>query len=312
MGTELRNKTKDLSLGERFRREPWAFDFWQAVRILHGEASLQAGNEAEVAASSPDLEPFRFASHVSQNFPASDVQAITDDGKPCLSVNFLGLAGAHGPMPPPITELILERHRIGDTVLKDFLDLFNHRLVSLFYRATEPMRPGVGPAVDPAETEFAEYLFAVAGLLTEGLKKPEHARLLPHAVPLANVRKTALGLEKIVSERFGVKAVVEEFHGRWLTVDKRDRTKLGTANHRLGETAMLGKRFWDQTAGIVLRLEKVTPAQYREFLPHPVGTRRQELLEFVRFYAGDDLHCEIRLERPKSVNRLGETLLGWI
>ncbi|MCL2004726.1 MAG: type VI secretion system baseplate subunit TssG [Planctomycetaceae bacterium] len=312
METEFRNTAKNLSLAEQFRREPWAFDFWQAVRILHAESSPQAEiATASIAAASPDREQFRFASHISQNFPASDIQAITDDEKPCLSINFLGLAGAHGPMPPPMTELILERSRIGDTALKDFLDLFNHRLISLFYRAMEPMRPGAGLATDPAETEFAEYLFAVAGLLTEKLKQPQRARLLPYAVLFANVRKTALGLEKIVSERFGVQAVVEEFHGQWLVVEKHDRTQLGRANHRLGETAMLGGRFWNQTAGIVLRLENLTLSQYREFLPSSEGVRRQELLDLVRFYIGNGPRCEVRLQRPGSTNRQGEIRLGW-
>ena len=279
-----------MTLRKRFYNEPWTFDFWQSLKLLQGKN-------------------FRFVSHVSQSFPASDVQSVTKGKKPRLVVNFLGLAGAHGPMPPPITDLIMERCRVGDTALRDFLDLFNHRLISLYCQAMEPMRPGVGPARDPAKTEFAEYLYAVTGLLTTGLKKPEHARLLPHAVLFASVRKTASGLEKIVSERFGVEAEVEEFRGRWLTIEETDRTKLGTANHRLGDTAMLGGRFWHQAAGITLRLKSLSQEQYRNFLPN--GEKRNELEKVVRLYLGDDFECEIKLYGERDPPRLNVTRLGW-
>ena len=40
-------------------------------------------------------------------------------------------------MPRHYTELLLQRIREKDFSLRDFLDLFNHRLTSLFYRAWE-------------------------------------------------------------------------------------------------------------------------------------------------------------------------------
>ncbi|MDR2754313.1 MAG: type VI secretion system baseplate subunit TssG, partial [Planctomycetaceae bacterium] len=238
---ETTNKEQALTLMERFRTEPQRFDFWQSVKLLQNGLSPNE-TQSEIAAVSPDKEQFRFASHVSQQFPASDVQnfienSIVEGGhginkqndKPVLSVNFLGLAGLHSPLPLPITELVLNRVKHGDTGLLDFLDIFNHRLISLFYRAMEPMQPGCGSQTHPAETEFADYLYAISGLLTNGLRKPEHARFLPHAILFANRRKTAAGLEKIISERFNVTAKVEEFQGRWLWIEERDRTKLGNA-----------------------------------------------------------------------------------
>ncbi len=265
MITQARN---NRNLTDRFREEPWRFDFWQSVKLLRNEN-------------------YRFAANVSQGFPASDVQEWRPDEKK-LSVNFLGLAGPHGPLPPPITELVLDRVKRGDTALRDFLDIFNHRLVSLYYDAVAPMRPGCGVEKNPAETEFADYLYAVSGLLTEGLHEKEHVRWLPFAALLANVRKTASRLEKIVTTMFGISCTVEEFQGRWLTIDKSDRTLLGKTNHRLGETAMLGGRFWNQSAGIVLRLE-----------------RRMEnvttLKKAVRFYLGDGVEYEIRQPRASSV-----------
>ncbi|MDR1383558.1 MAG: type VI secretion system baseplate subunit TssG [Planctomycetaceae bacterium] len=320
-----------LTLIEHFRKEPYRFDFWQSVKLLQNQTlpdnvspdkTLSVETLPEIAAVSPDKERFRFASHISQHFPASDVQNFIENnfvegdiegdkngineneydnkiGKPVLSVNFLGLAGLHGPLPVPVTELILDRVKQGDTGLRDFLDIFNHRLISLFYRAMEPMRPGCGSQTHPAETEFADYLYAIAGLLTNGLRKPEHARFLPHAILFANRRKTASGLEKIISERFGVTAKVEEFQGRWLWVEERDRTKLGRANHQLSQNAMLGGRFWNQSAGFVLRVKTLH-----------TNKKRNEILNIFRFYVGDGLHCELQWETGKVQTKFGETRLN--
>ncbi|MDR0611036.1 MAG: type VI secretion system baseplate subunit TssG [Planctomycetaceae bacterium] len=307
-----------LTLMERFRKEPYRFDFWQSVKLLQNRTLpnkiLPNETPSEIASVSPDKECFRFASHISQQFPASDVQNFIENGfvegdheddkrndnkirKPILSVNFLGLAGLHGPLPVPITELILDRVKQGDTGFRDFLDIFNHRLISLFYRAMEPMQPGCGSQTHPAETEFADYLYAIAGLLTNGLHKPEHARFLPHAILFANRRKTALGLEKIISERFGVTAKVEEFQGRWLGVEERDRTKLGRANHQLSQNAMLGGRFWNQSVGFVLRIKG-----------SHTNKKRNEILNIVRFYAGDGLHCELQWETCNVQNKFGSRI----
>jgi type VI secretion system protein ImpH len=164
----------------------------------------------------------------------------------------------------------------------------------------EPMQPGCGSQNHPAETEFADYLYAIAGLLTNGLRKPEHARFLPHAILFANRRKTVAGLEKIISERFNVTAKVEEFQGRWLWIEERDRTKLGNANNLLGKNAMLGGRFWNQSAGFILRINGSR-----------ANKKRNEILSIVRFYVGDGLHVELQWETSQVQTKLGETWNGY-
>jgi type VI secretion system protein ImpH len=129
--------------------EGHSFDFFQAVRLLemihangptsHGERLVSPGQGAD-----PAKEIVYFRSAVKLDFPASDVEHVkrrTDmpqreqpKAPAEMTVNFLGLAGGLGALDIPSTELVLERASHNDKALRDFLDIFNHRLVSLLYR----------------------------------------------------------------------------------------------------------------------------------------------------------------------------------
>src|SRR5262245_52968389 len=90
------------------------------------------------------------------NFPPSSIyslgreQPAVERGPlppPVMTVAFFGLTGPNGALPVHYTQAIikqLEKGR-GDerTALRDWLDLFNHRLVSIFYRSWEKYRFGV-------------------------------------------------------------------------------------------------------------------------------------------------------------------------
>src|SRR3954453_23918505 len=107
--------------------EPYRFDFYQAVKILQ---ILQGGGEPPAATPNPDLELVRFRSRASLSFPASDLQEAQTGSPTELTVNFLGLAGALGPLPYPDTELLLEQQWRKDYAFREFLDVFHHRLIS--------------------------------------------------------------------------------------------------------------------------------------------------------------------------------------
>src|ERR1700728_3316256 len=94
------------SLREWLLNEPYRFELYQAVRLLEvfaPRALVSGGTEgAEQGA-------VRFRSRVSLSFPASEVHDLEWTATvPRLTVNFLGLGGALGPLPAPYTEMILE------------------------------------------------------------------------------------------------------------------------------------------------------------------------------------------------------------
>ena len=118
--------------------EGYRFNFFQAVRLLE----LWEADRAPVGHdAAPQREAVRFGTHASVEFPASQIDDIlpaSDETHPArMTVNFFGLAGPMGALPLHYTEIVLERLARKDRVLLEFLDLFNHRLLSLFYRAWE-------------------------------------------------------------------------------------------------------------------------------------------------------------------------------
>src|SRR5262249_36158429 len=135
--------------------EGYRFDFYQAVKLLE---LLQPDSTAVGEGAEPEKEAVRFTSKISMAFPATDVATIhppKHPGTPAeMTVNFLGLAGCLGPLPPPYTELILDSVRRHDTALRDFLDIFNHRLVSLLYRVRKKHHLGLDSTA-PEHNVFA-------------------------------------------------------------------------------------------------------------------------------------------------------------
>src|SRR5438067_4156318 len=133
------------SVADRLFTEPFAFDFFQAVRLLEKIAP----DRRAVGRSGPPLaEVARFRAHLSLSFPPSalyDLARPTQDlAVPQMTVAFMGLHGPSGMLPRHYTELLLrlDKEVKGPerSALRDWFDLFNHRFISLFFRAWEKYR----------------------------------------------------------------------------------------------------------------------------------------------------------------------------
>ena len=148
MATESGTIRSDLAaseIAEKLRREPFSFDFFQAVRLLE---RFFPERTSVGKFTHPENEVARFGVHPSLAFPASQIQSMDwpgedpngedgphEDGpeKPVhMTVNFMGLTGPQGVLPNPYTTLLIERLRFNDSAPRDFLDIFNHRIISLF------------------------------------------------------------------------------------------------------------------------------------------------------------------------------------
>jgi type VI secretion system protein ImpH len=309
----------DRSVDETLFRDGHRFDFYQAVRLLEilRPKRTPVGETADGSG-----EIVRFKSKVGLDFPATDVDEVRstrESDQPEMVVNFMGIAGVHGPMPNPITELIVDRVFRKDTAFRDFLDIFNHRLLSLMYRVRKTHRLGVDTR-RPEDRPFARYLFSLIGLGTKNLKDRMGVKdraLLYYSGILAMKPRSGTGLETLLADYFKVRVRLKPLTGQWHRLEADQITVLGRngRNQRLGQTAVIGTRVWDQQGRFTLVVGPLKIREFTEFLP--TGERFRPLSELTRFYAGRELDFDVRLQlRAEEVpaSRLGTPegpRLGW-
>lgn len=292
------------------------FDFYQATALLH---RMQPGAVPVGFGSDPSREPVRFTSSISLKFPASDIEHLGPGKPPQMRVAMMGLAGAQGPLPRAVTEVVLARVQRKDTAFRAFLDVFNHRLVSLHYRVRGENRIGLSP-VQPHRSRAAKYLYALAGLgtpHTQGRAGLPDRSLLGHIALIAGTQRSQTGLERILSTHFSVKAEVKPFRGRWLVIAGEDRTAIGRGgrNRGLGRETVLGGRVWDVQSCFTIALGPLGYEDFNAFLP--IADRFRPLVAIARFYFGEEYDFDIELRlKPEAVTqaKLGArdgARLGW-
>lgn len=317
----------ERSLEQHLYDEPFVFDFFQAVRLL---ARLAPGRVHVGGGGPPAREIVRFRALPSLSFPASALFDLAPGNAerpvPALTVTFLGLTGPSGVLPRHYTELImrLERERRGEErrAFRDWLDLFNHRLLSLFHRAWEKYRFWTayerGEHERPEPDPFTRSLYSLAGLGTPGLRNRlrvaavepgqrervlaavDDRSLLYYAGLLSSRHHTASGLASLLEDYFGLSVGVVQFVGQWLELEPDSQSRLGMlqGNSELGVNAVAGERVWDVQGKIRLRLGPLGYARFNDFLPDPTPLPEHKgfflLVHLVRLYAGPELDFDVQ------------------
>jgi type VI secretion system protein ImpH len=210
-------------------------------------------------------------------------------------VNFLGLYGPDSPLPTFYTEDLITTD-LDEDDRRNFLDLFQHRLISLFYRCWEKYRYYV--QYRPGATDqFSQWMFALIGLGGADLRKESHVywpRLLPYLGLLGMHTHSAAVLAGVVSHYFGaVPAEIEQCVGRWVRLAAEQQPILGQANGTLGEDSTLGKRFYDRSGKFRLHIGPLDFASFQKFLPP--GAHYWTVRELLMFGMRDQLEFDVRL-----------------
>jgi type VI secretion system protein ImpH len=317
------NSTLKISeVAEMLRSDPWSFDFFQAVRVLE---RLHPDREPVGHFSVPSSEAVRFRAHASTVFPASEIQSLrdSDSERADMEVNFMGLFGPQGVLPLYYTELIAERKRVRDAALIDFLDLFNHRMISLFYRAWEKYRFPIAYERGDQD-QVGRRLLDFIGLGTAGLQNRQKVTdnaLMFYSGLLSQQPRCAANLESLLADYFGVPVEVEQFVGAWYKLDESTQFCMEDGmdvSEQLGLGAVVGDEVWDTQGRVRLRIGPLRMARYLDFLPS--GAAYAPLHSMVELYAGNEIDFEMQLildRRDVPVCELGaegETAprLGWI
>jgi len=237
---------------------------------------------------------------------------------PRIAVNFFGLFGTHGPLPPHVTEYVLERElHHHDSTITAFFNIFHHRLLSFFYRAWACNQKAVD--LDrPKDQRFPAYIGSFFGIGMETLQEqdavPDSAKLF-FSGRLACQTRNAEGLEAILRDFFAVPVQVQPFAGRWLELpgDSICRLSESPRSGTLGLNIILGERFWDCQLSFRLRFGPMSLADFERMLPH--GKSFERVRCWILNYCGQhffwDLQLVLRAEEVPQI-RLGEFgRLGW-
>lgn len=279
--------------------EPYRFDFFQAVRLLE---RIYPERLPVARGPVPAREVVRFRTRASLAFPPSQLYEIERDEKaeadaPLeMTVAFMGMTGPLGVLPSQYTELLAERARYKDTGLWSFLDLFSHRMISLFYRAWEKHHFPI--AYERGEEDrFTEFLFDVVGLGTRGLRPRrlnlEDQSLLFYGGLVAQQPHSASAIKAMLSDHFGVACEIDQFKGQWLKLDADSISYLGQANSELGMNTIAGTRVWNDQAKFRVRLGPLGYTEFRAFLP--VGTAYKPVTSLIRFMVGLEFDFDVQL-----------------
>jgi len=303
---------------QRLSEQPFATDFFRAVRLLESQHPDFPRIGRSQALSQ---DPVRFCQHPSLAFAPSTIQGFeqaADGGPPKLSVRFFGLLGPNAPLPLHLTEYALERERhFGDPTLAAFLNIFHHRLISFFYRAWAANQKALD--LDrPDEQRFAAFIGSFLGIGMESLRQrdavPDTAKLF-FSGRLACQTGSAEGLEAILQDFFGIKTEVQSFVGRWLPLPPETICRLGTTPETgsLGATTIVGSRFWDSQMTFRIRMGPMKLSDFERMLP--TGQSFPRLRDWVLNYGGEQFFWDVQLVlEAKAVPRtcLGRAgRLGW-
>ncbi|MBA2920547.1 type VI secretion system baseplate subunit TssG [Sphingomonas sp. MAH-20] len=299
----------------------------QAARFVE-QLALRSGCEAEVGRDAyPGEEPIRFLASDRMALAANDVVDADARGEQfALTVNVLGLAGATPALPPVYSELQLQRRRLRDFAFARFLNLFDHRALSFFYRIARKFawpllaeRAGKGQP-DPV----ASALISVAGLSTEGVRARldlSDAALVPLVPHLADARRSAASVETVLRHLTGLPLRVVQACPVWMAVPETEQSRLsgiGSQSAQLGGrwSAMIGAAVLDVQHHYIVEIGPVSYAQIQAFCGG--SEARRVVSQLCVLAAGLEHRPSIRLLiRAGDIPplRLGDdsapALLGW-
>lgn len=303
---------------EQLLDAPEEFDFYQAVYLVEQQLSsedkawLSVGND-----SFPNKELIRFKSDQHIGFPGRPITKAKkrshENGSTSLDlhVSFMGLTGASGVLPRHYSELILQCIKNRDTAMRDFFDLFNHRLISLNYRAWKKYRISsyVEQDIDNYNDPFSRSLMALTGA--------KNSLGIYYGGLFNKANRSSEGLRRLLTDYLGCRVEIHELQGRWISLAKQDQTKLTSRQDRegqycrLGSEATLGSRVWDLSSAIKVVVFPETPEQVRRLLPgselrKSLSTIMDDYVNALNVNNGTSVKLQIR----SKVNHLPKTELG--
>tara|TARA_R110002072_G_scaffold140025_1_gene283866 strand:+ start:471 stop:1520 length:1050 start_codon:yes stop_codon:yes gene_type:complete len=309
MTTSDSTATWEQRLTEELGKPVQSLDFFQAMRRIEAESPTlpRVGHARQTS-----QEAVRIRQTSALDFAPATIDRIDSghDERAHISQRFFGLLGPGGPLPLHMTETVRhETRHNADPTLESFLNLFHHRMATLFYRAWSSSRGAVQR--DRPETDrFAAYVGSISGTLNPGAESNAAATStdnsgLYFSGRFGSTHRNAEGLAAVVSATVHADANVKTFRLRQLRLEPEDRTLLSRSERpsgrgetagrggRLGQSVVLGRSVPDRCSMIDLDVGPIAFDLFQELLPG--GESHNTLRELIRGYVDPGLDCRVRL-----------------
>ncbi len=260
----------------------------------------------------PGDDPVRFRPDPDMGFPTGEVKAIEIDSahpqRPAtVRTRLLGLYGVDSPLPTAYLDDIAQR-REGHEALEAFLDIFNHRLFTQFYRI---WRKYSYPATFEAGgcDATSQCLLGLIGLGLPGTAKRIATPMSRFLALLSVMRLPTRNAE-------GIGALVKllapntqtKVHGHWpvKVVLKQPASLSASCPVSLAQGTPLGGVGHDANSQLHLSLLTTDPDEARSWLPD--GHLRADLLVLLEVYLGWRCTAKLQLSLPLPI--LAAPMLG--
>lgn len=212
-------------------KNPEDFDFFQAVRLLEEYLNLKNLNMSDAHSIfengnvSGNNKFIRFKHNASLIFPVNEIEKISAvDARWEINSNVMGIIGPSGVLHNHHTALIIKRLQHKDFALRDFLDIFQHRIVSFFYFSWEKNH-----FYSDKQSKSSRILLSLIGQNTPFLQNRENIPdevMLFYASYFSRYQRTVLGLESILSDYFNCSIRVKVFQKKTLLLLDNEQSQL--------------------------------------------------------------------------------------
>jgi type VI secretion system protein ImpH len=306
MADQDRTATHYLAWERELQETPYRFGFYAALRQLE---CLHVDQPRIGMSTRPADDPIRLTQLPSLAFAPSELtrfDAGKDGRPPRLSLAFFGLFGPNGPLPLHLTEYARDRYyNARDATFVRFVDVFHHRMASLFYRAWASAQPTA--SFDRPKTDrFGNYVGSLLGI---GMPSMRHRDALPDLAKLRYGGRFVCqtrhpeGLVAMLRDFLKLPVELTEFVGQWVTLPEDCRCQLGKspAVSTVGLSVTIGRKVWDCQQKFRITIGPVDRINYERLLPG--GASLQRVVAMVKNYVGDELSWDVNLilrRRKKS------------
>ncbi len=282
------------------------FNFYRFCQLIEQLTHTRLGT-----GRTPDSDPVRFRPNPHLGFPAGELKRTETDAEhpdapPTVRTHFLGLYGIDSPLPTAIIDDI-NQGREGADAMAAFLDIFNHRLMTQFYRIWRKYH--YPASFEPGGTDhISQGLMALTGV-TRAQEHPT-SRLLALLPAMVHPTLTAEGLADVIrTQAVATQVTIHPHYPVAMKVEKS--AQLSTrCRQTLGERLVLGDELSD--ANYCMRVELYTEDANEAKGWMPDGQLRRDVLALLRVYLGCDYDVRLWLTLPVKLlplPRLGDRQL---